>query len=111
MTEPVDVVLNLAPVTPEALAALTCLVRPGGVVVNTVVAMDAPTDEARGVRGVNLFVRSDADQLAHLVSLVDERRLHIDVADRVPLEELPSVHARSDQGTLSGKTVVVPSTS
>jgi NADPH:quinone reductase-like Zn-dependent oxidoreductase len=108
VTEPVDIVLNLAPVTPEALAALPTLVREGGVVVNTVVAMEAPTDEARGVRGVNLFVRSDADQLAHLVSLVDQGRLRIDVADRVPLAELPVVHASSDSGTLRGKVVVVP---
>lgn len=109
VTEPVDVVLNLAPVTPEALAALPALVRPGGVVVNTVVAMEAPTDEDRGVRGVNLFVRSDAEQLAHLVSLVDQGQLHIDVADRVSLAELPGVHARSDAGTLRGKTIVLAS--
>jgi threonine dehydrogenase-like Zn-dependent dehydrogenase len=56
VTEPVDVVLNLAPVEPAQLAALVTLVRPGGVVVNTTVWTPAPADEERGVRGVDLFV-------------------------------------------------------
>jgi NADPH:quinone reductase-like Zn-dependent oxidoreductase len=68
VTEPVDVVLNLAPVEPEQLNALIGLVRAGGVVVNTTVWMPAPVDESRGVRGIDLFVQSDAGQLAHLVA-------------------------------------------
>lgn len=70
----VDVVLNLAPVDPMQLAALTSVVRDGGIVVNTTVWMPAPSDEERGVRGVNLFVNSDAAQLARLVTLVDSER-------------------------------------
>lgn len=106
--EPVDVLLNLAAVAPEELAALTALVRAGGVVVNTVPTVPTPNDEERGVRGVGLFVRSDADQLARLVSLVDEGQLHVDVAERVPLAQLAAVHARAGAGELSGKVVVVP---
>jgi NADPH:quinone reductase-like Zn-dependent oxidoreductase len=106
--EPVDVVLNLAPVDPAELAALADLVRPGGVVVNTTVWMPAPTDEARGVRGINLFVRSDAAQLAQLVALVDRGELRVDVAARVPLAELPALHADAAAGSLpSGKVVVL----
>jgi NADPH:quinone reductase-like Zn-dependent oxidoreductase len=107
VTDPVDVVLNLAPVEPERLAALVTLVRPGGVLVNTTVYMDPPSDEARGVRGVNLFVRSDAGQLAELVGLVDQGALQVDVAERVPLAELARVHALSDAGRLPGKVVVL----
>ncbi|WP_138760518.1 NADP-dependent oxidoreductase [Modestobacter altitudinis] len=108
VTEPVDVVLNLAPVDPAQLAALVDLVRPGGVVVNTTVWMPAPSDESRGVRGIDLFVRSDADQLAKLVALVDRGELRVDVAERVPLAELATVHAQAATGGLPGKVVVVP---
>jgi NADPH:quinone reductase-like Zn-dependent oxidoreductase len=108
VTEQVDVVLNLAPVDPAELAALVTLVRPGGVVVNTTVWMPAPTDEERGVRGINLFVRSDADQLAKLVALVDRGELRVDVAERVPLPELAALHARAAAGAVHGKVVVVP---
>ncbi|MBE8519594.1 NADP-dependent oxidoreductase [Amycolatopsis sp. H6(2020)] len=110
VTEPVDVVLNLAPVAPEQLAALVTVVRPGGVVVNTTVWMPAPSDEERGVRGIDLFVRSDAAQLAQLVALVDGGELRVEVAERVPLAELPALHVRAAEGAVHGKVVVVPPT-
>ncbi|UOX85500.1 NADP-dependent oxidoreductase [Amycolatopsis sp. FBCC-B4732] len=108
VTEPVDLVLNLAPVDPAELAALVTLIRPGGALVNTTVWMPAPSDEERGVRGIDLFVRSDADQLAKLVALVDQGELRVDVAERVPLAELPALHARAAEGAVHGKVVVVP---
>lgn len=109
VTEPVDIALNLAPVAPDELAALITLVRPGGVVVNTTVWMPAPSDEERDVRGIDLFVRSDADQLAQLVALIDRGELRVDVAERVPLAELPALHTRASEGAVHGKVIVVPS--
>jgi NADPH:quinone reductase-like Zn-dependent oxidoreductase len=108
VTEPVDVVLNLAPVDPAQLAALVARVRPRGVLVNTTVWMPAPADEERDVRGINLYVRSDAEQLSRLVALVDRGELRVDAAERVPLEELPELHARAATGALSGKVIVLP---
>ncbi|MFF9262295.1 NADP-dependent oxidoreductase [Streptomyces longwoodensis] len=109
VTEPVDLALNLAPVDPAGLAALLTLIKPGGVLVNTTVWMPAPSDEERGVRGIDLFVRSDADLLAGLVASVDRGELRVDVAERVPLAELPALHARAAEGGVHGKVVVVPS--
>ncbi|WP_437099805.1 NADP-dependent oxidoreductase [Streptomyces sp. enrichment culture] len=109
VTEPVDLALNLAPVAPDELASLVTLVRPGGVVVNTTVWMPAPSDEERDVRGIDLFVRSDTDQLAQLVALIDRGELRVDVAERVPLAELPALHARASEGAVHGKAIVVPS--
>jgi len=106
--EPVDVLLNLAPAD---LGRLVGLVRDGGVVVNTVVQTPAPADEARAVRAVDVFVRSDAEQLAHLVALVDRGELRVDVDRRVPLAELAAVHAEAEAGALRGRVVVVASTS
>ncbi len=108
VTEPVDVLLNLAPITPEQFAALSDLVGDGGVIVNTTVWMPAPSDEARGVRGIDLYVRSDAQQLSELVARVDRGELVVDVAEQVSLSDLASVHARAAAGTLTGKIVVVP---
>ncbi|SCF47247.1 NADP-dependent oxidoreductase [Micromonospora mirobrigensis] len=107
VTEPVDLALNLAPVTPEQLAALVALIRDGGALVNTTVWMPAPSDEERGVRGIDLFVRSDADQLADLAARVGTGELRVDVARRVALADLPALHADAAAGTLpSGKVVV-----
>jgi NADPH:quinone reductase-like Zn-dependent oxidoreductase len=105
--EPVDVLLNLARIAPEELAAMVALVRDGGVVVNSVPTIETPADEARGVRGVGVFVRSDADQLARLVALVDAGELRVAVAERAPLSDLADVHARAEADQISGKVVVV----
>jgi NADPH:quinone reductase-like Zn-dependent oxidoreductase len=104
--EPVDVLVNLAPIDPERLATLATKVRDGGVVVITTVWMEAPADEARGVRGLQVFVQSDAGQLGDLVELIDRGELRVDVAERVPLAELRSVHARNEAGELPGKVVI-----
>ncbi len=108
LAEPVDVVLNLAPVDPAQLAALAGVVRDGGVVVNTTVWMPAPSDEERGVRGIDLVVNSDAAQLAQLVALVDSGKLRVDLARGVPLADLPALHAEAAAGPISGKAIVLP---
>jgi NADPH:quinone reductase-like Zn-dependent oxidoreductase len=104
--EPVDVLLNLAPIAPDQLGALASKVGDGGVVVITTVWMEAPSDEARGVRGIQVFVNSDAGQLSQLVDLIDAGELRTDVAERVPLADLRSVHERNEAGELPGKVVI-----
>jgi NADPH:quinone reductase-like Zn-dependent oxidoreductase len=106
--EPVDVLLNLAPISPDQLTALAGVVRDGGVIVNTTVWMPAPSDEARGVRGIDLYVRSDTTQLAELAARADRGDLTINIAERVPMTDLGSVHARAADGNLTGKVVVLP---
>jgi NADPH:quinone reductase-like Zn-dependent oxidoreductase len=105
--EQVETLLNLARITPEEMVALVTLVRAGGVVVNTVPAIPTPGDHERGVRGVGVFVRSDAEQLSRLAALVDGGELRVDVAERVALAELSAAHAKAAAGDLSGKVVVV----
>jgi NADPH:quinone reductase-like Zn-dependent oxidoreductase len=107
VTEPVDALFNFAPITPEAFQAMVGVVRSGGVVVSTTVWMPAPGDEERGVRAVDMFVRSDAQQLAELVERIDRGALRVDVAERMPLAELAALHARAAAGTLPGKVVVI----
>jgi NADPH:quinone reductase-like Zn-dependent oxidoreductase len=106
VTDPVDVLLNLAPIEPAQYDALTGRVRDGGVVVGTTVWMPTPSDESRGVRGIDLYVRADAAQLSELVGRVDRGELTVDIARRVRLEELPEVHAAAVAGSLHGKVVV-----
>src|SRR3954471_2101198 len=110
VADPVDVLLNLARVTAEELAALVAMVAEGGVVVNTVPTIPTLADEERGVRAVGVFVRSDARQLSRLVELVERGELRVDVAERVPLAELPALHAKAADGGVSGKVVVVAAT-
>ncbi|WP_432510744.1 NADP-dependent oxidoreductase [Kineococcus sp. SYSU DK001] len=105
--EPVDVLLNLAPVDPDRFAALVALVRDGGKVVSTTAFMATPSDESRGVTAATVFVRPDRDRLGELVSLVDDGDLRVEVTRRIPLTELPALHAEAAAGRIPGKVVVL----
>jgi NADPH:quinone reductase-like Zn-dependent oxidoreductase len=101
-----DVVLNLAPTSPQETALLVGLVADGAVFVST--TTPGPDDAGRGVRTVRVFARSDAAQLTELVSRVDAGELKIEVAARRPLTDLAAVHDEATAGRLSGKTVLIP---
>ncbi len=107
LSEPVDVVLNFAPIPPEQMAALAAVIRDGGVLVNSTVWMPAASDEARGVRGINLFFRPDGEQLAQLVTLLDAGKLHLGATRRVPLADLAQVHTEVATAPINGKVVFV----
>lgn len=108
VTEQVDLLLNLAPIEPDEFAALVRLVRDGGVVVSTTAWMPAPDDAERGVTSVVVFVQSDAEKLAELVDLVDSGVLTLEVTRRIPLSELPALHAEAAEGRIAGKVIVIP---
>lgn len=104
-----DAVLNLAPTSPEQVARLVDLVADGGAFVST--TTPGPEDAGRGVRTEQVYLRSDAAQLAELVAAVDAGELTIEVAERWPLTDLAAVHDRSAAGRLAGKTVLTVDTS
>jgi NADPH:quinone reductase-like Zn-dependent oxidoreductase len=101
-----DAVLNLVRTSPEETAQLAGLVADGGAFVST--TTPGPEDAGRGVRAVQMFVRSDAAQLAELVARVNAGDLQIEVAERRPLADLAAVHDQAVAGRLAGKTVLVP---
>ncbi|NAZ76839.1 zinc-binding dehydrogenase, partial [Kineococcus sp. T13] len=82
--------------------------RDGGTVVSTTAFMTTPGDETRGVRAVTVFVRPNRERLAELVSLVDAGQLHVEVTRRIPLAQLPALHAEAAAGRIAGKVVVLP---
>ncbi len=108
VTEPADVLLNLAPITEENFVAMAALVRDGGVVVSTTPMVATPGDESRGVRAVTVFVEPNADTLSHLVSLIDSGDLRVDISQRVPLSDTAKVHEQAAAGQIHGKVILIP---
>ncbi len=106
LDEPVDVLLNLAPIEPERFEALVAAVRDGGTVVSTTAFMATPDDASRGVRAATVFVLPNRERLAELVGLVDAGQLTVEVTRRIPLAELPALHAEGAAGRIAGKVVV-----
>ncbi len=109
VSEPVDLILNLAPTPSHRLDALAPLIRDGGKLVSTNVWMPTPSTRKRGVQGIDLFVRSNTDQLADLVARVSTGELLLDVTQRVTLAELPALHAEARVMPLPGKAIVLVS--
>lgn len=107
VTGQVDVLLNLAPIDPEEFARLVALVRDGGAVVSTTAFMATPDDAGRGVRAATVFVQPNRDRLAQLVFLVDAEELTVEVSRRIPLAELPALHAEAAEGRVAGKVIVL----
>ncbi|MBT1674862.1 NADP-dependent oxidoreductase [Curtobacterium aurantiacum] len=107
VAEPVDVLLNLAPIDPEEFTALVALVRDGGAVVSTTAFMATPGDESRGVRAATVFVLRNRARLTELVSLVDAGALTVEVTRRITLDQLPALHAEASEGRVTGKVVVL----
>lgn len=104
----VDVLLNLAPIEPEQFAADVAAVRDGGVVVSTTAFMATPGDESRGVRAATVFVLPNRERLTELVALVDDGALTVEVTRRIPLADLPALHAEGAAGRIAGKVIVLP---
>lgn len=93
-----DLVLNLAGISPEAAAELAELVRPGGAAVSV----------ATPIPGHPHFVaRNDPAQLAQIVALVDSGDLRVEVAESGSLDDLASIHRRSEAGQTHGKITVL----
>jgi NADPH:quinone reductase-like Zn-dependent oxidoreductase len=90
----VDVVVNLVALEQEQAAALVDL---GGRVVSATNAFDGVT---------HVVTRNDTTDLATLVDLVDRGVLTVDVSERHPLDELATVHRRSEAGDIRGKIVI-----
>ena len=102
---PFDVVVNHVRLAPDDLARLTSYAADGGIVVSS--AGQVPADETRSVRTASVWVGPNASHLADLVSRVDDGVLKLHIADRRPLDELPTVHRDATNGRLPGKTVIV----
>jgi len=103
VTEPVDVLLNLVRTSEPELANVSRLVAGGGVVVST--TTPAQDDPVREVRGVHMFVRSDASQLSAIVAQVDSGALRVDVSERFSLSDIAHVHELGASGAFRGKVV------
>ncbi|MEU8248148.1 NADP-dependent oxidoreductase [Nonomuraea sp. NPDC048916] len=96
-----DVVLNLAGITPEAAGQLASLVRPDGVIVTVATPIDSPL-------ATHFVSRNDPGQLAELVALIDAGRLVVEIAESHPLTSLHDIHRRAESGRTRGKIIIIP---
>ncbi|MFC9398556.1 NADP-dependent oxidoreductase [Streptomyces sp. NPDC057027] len=103
---PVDILLNLVPLSPQDAAALAPLVRRGGRIVSIATLIEPPHDA--GVSAMHMVARNDVADLRALVDLVDAGTVCIDISSSRPLSDLADVHRLSQVGQTRGKVLVIP---
>ena len=94
----------------EVTASLLPVVRDGGGLV-TIAA--APPDEAareRGVRAELLVTSPKPEQLARIAELVETRKVHVEIAEVMPLGDVRRAHELSESGHVRGKLVLTVAT-
>ena len=94
----------------EVTASLLPVVRDGGGLV-TIAA--APPDEAareRGVRAELLVTSPKPEQLARIAELVETRKVHVEIAEVMPLGDVRRAHELSESGHVRGKLVLTVTT-
>jgi NADPH:quinone reductase-like Zn-dependent oxidoreductase len=89
-----------------AAERLASLLRPGGVYVSTVWALNPDALEAQGFRGVNLEYTPSPELLERAVELVQAGDMRIEVEEEISLEDAPAALTRSRAGASRGKTVI-----
>ncbi|MFD4322859.1 NADP-dependent oxidoreductase [Streptomyces sp. NPDC058548] len=103
---PVDLLLNLVPLSPPDAAALVPLVRPGGRIVSIATPVEPPA--GAGVTAMHMVARNDVSHLEALVGLVEAGTVAIDISESRPLTDLTDVHRLSESGRTRGKIIIVP---
>lgn len=104
----VDVVMNLVGLDRQQATALAPLARSGGRIVSVTNEIEAPP--STGVTTAHVVARNDSAQLDALVALVNSGAITVEVTERHPLEQLASLHRRSEMGDIHGKIIVLPTT-
>jgi NADPH:quinone reductase-like Zn-dependent oxidoreductase len=106
LESPVDAIVNLAAISPQAAASLVDLVRPGGVIVSVATPVEPPAGAE--VTAMHMVARNDPKQLTEIVELVDAGTLIVDIAESHPLAGLALVHRKSEAGQTHGKITIIP---
>ena len=107
ITEQVDLIFNLSPVDSDVLISWLQLVKRGGMLVSAVkgAEIDSNQGEKYGVKIVGFRTKRSAEQLSKLSEVVNQGSLKPFISERVPLEQLVSIHEKF--GTTNGKILIL----
>jgi NADPH:quinone reductase-like Zn-dependent oxidoreductase len=100
----VDVVLD--PVGKDTLARSYGVVKKGGVVVTIVSRPDQAELDKRGIRGASLSSHPNANELAEITKLIDEKKIRPIVTQVLPLAEAAKADEQAATHHTRGKIVL-----
>jgi NADPH:quinone reductase-like Zn-dependent oxidoreductase len=99
-----DVVLDS--IGKDTLARSYGVVKKGGVIVSIVARPDKAELDKRGIRGAVLSVEPNADELAEIGKLIDQKKIKVIVSQTFPLSEAAKAQEQVATGHTRGKIVL-----
>jgi NADPH:quinone reductase-like Zn-dependent oxidoreductase len=100
----VDVVLDS--VGKDTLARSYGVVKKGGFIATLVSRVDQAELDKHGIRGASISVEPNADELAEIGKLIDEKKIKVIVSQTFPLAEAAKAQAQADTHHTRGKIVL-----
>jgi NADPH:quinone reductase-like Zn-dependent oxidoreductase len=100
----VDVVLDS--IGKDTLARSYGVVKKGGVIVSIVARPDKAELDKHGIRGAVLSVEPNADELAEISQLIDQKKIKVIVSQTFPLSDASKAHEQVATGHTRGKIVL-----
>ena len=100
----VDVVLD--PVGKDTLARSYGVLKKGGIVVTLVARIDQAELTQRGIRGASLSSHPDANELAQITALIEEKKIKPIVSQVLPLTEAVKADEQAETHHTRGKIVL-----
>ncbi|MFB4296075.1 NADP-dependent oxidoreductase [Actinomadura sp. NTSP31] len=101
----IDAVLDVVS-DAQGTERLAQLLRPGGVYLSSIWAVNPDAMQAQGLRGINRGGEPSADVLDRLADLIDASELRVMIEREVPLEAAGDALADNRAGGARGKTVI-----
>ena len=100
----VDVVLD--PVGKDTLARSYGVLKKGGIVVTLVARCDQAELDKHGIRGTSLSSHPDANELAQITKLIEEKKIKPIVSQVLPLTEAAKAFTQAETHHTRGKIVL-----
>ncbi|MDH6368861.1 NADPH:quinone reductase-like Zn-dependent oxidoreductase [Paenibacillus sp. PastF-3] len=97
LTEKVDLIFNLSPLSSEEVTKLLLLLKDGGTLVSAYNPADEDVAKNLGVHVVRMGVQRNAKQLSQIADIVDQGHVKPFITERLALKELAAVHEKVGQ--------------
>ncbi len=101
-----DMDLVFDPLAGDIQARSWGVIKPGGILVSTLVAKEPEEAKARGVRAAEVRGHSDGAQLALIAKMIDERKLGPQIGRVMPLDQAAEAQKLGEASQVNGKIVL-----
>lgn len=106
ISEKVDMVFNLAPLSKEEVNDILSIIKPGGMLVSALTPADENLGKAKDIKTLRMTVGINPSQLKEIAELVDQGKVKVHISETLPLEKILQAHEKAEAKKTRGKIVI-----